>query len=138
MESNKTTQPVVVTRQTNQYILTKSKLAHHMKYDFVIPVSLQPELSEYKTVFWSVDYFITNCQQGKLARHGIKWLNVVYQDCTRGEILRLATQFKNAQIKLSFRQARKHWNLPAYVIVKIAAIKPQLRLNEQGSYYVKD
>lgn len=109
------------------YYSIKCQLKAHIKNSFVIPVSLQHELSEYKCLFWSANYFLGNCFQGKLKRDG-KEYSIIYQDCTRGQILELCNQFKNAQIKLSFRSARKHWNLQDTVIVKIAAIKPQLKI----------
>lgn len=117
-----------------QYYATKRSLKEYMQKSFVIPSRLQHELSEYKCLFWSADYFLDNCFQGKLKRDG-KEYSIIYQDCTRGQILELCNQFKNAQIKLSFRSARKHWNLQDTVIVKIAAIKPQLRVD--GNTYIK-
>lgn len=117
------------------YDATKRHLKQAMTNNFVISTGLQHELAEYKCLFWSTDHFLANCSYGQLKREG-KEYTIVFQDCTRGQIIELCQQYKNAQLKLSFRTARKHWNLPAVVIVKIAAIKPQLKI--EGTYYVAD
>ena len=119
-------------KKTNQYSLIKYTLHKAMQYNFTIPIELQHELDYYKCLFWSVEYWLSRSTIGTTIREA-RQFKEIYQDCTRGQIIKLLHENKNYQLKLSFRAARKHWNLPAYVIIKIAAIKPTLK-NEGNGY----
>lgn len=120
-------------RKNNQYSLRKYRLHRAMQYDFTISSDLHPELEYYKCLFWSVDYWLSRSTIGTTIREN-KTFREIYQDCTRGQILDLLNENRSYQLKLSFRAARKHWNLPAYVIIKIAATRPILKL--EGNTYV--
>jgi len=120
-------------KKVNQYSLVKYTLHKAMQHNFTIPFDLHHELDYYKCLFWSVDYWLSRSTGGTTIREG-KSFREIYQDCTRGQIINLLHENRNYQLKLSFRAARKHWNLPAYVIIKIAAIKPTLKI--EGNNYV--
>ena len=120
-------------KNANQYSLIKYTLHRAMQHNFTIPNDLHHELEYYKCLFWSVDYWLSRSTIDTTIREG-KSFKEIYQDCTRGQIINLLHENRNYQLKLSFRAARKHWNLPAYVIIKIAAIKPTLRI--EGNNYV--
>ena len=120
-------------KKANQYSLIKYTLHRAMQHNFTIPNDLHHELEYYKCLFWSVDYWLSRSIIGTTIREG-KSFKEIYQDCTRRQIINLLHENRNYQLKLSFRAARKHWNLPAYVIIKIAAIKPTLRI--EGNNYV--
>jgi len=117
----------------NQYKLMKYVLHKAMKYNFTVPANLHHELEYYKCLFWSVDYWKSQSNGGMTAREDKQFIEV-YHGCTRGQVLDLLNDSKSHQLKLSFRAARKHWQLPAYVIVKIAATRPILKL--EGNTYV--
>ena len=120
-------------KKVNQYSLIKYTLHRAMQHNFTIPRELHHELDYYKCLFWSAEFWLSRSTDGTTTRES-KQFNEIYQDCTRGQIIKLLHENKNYQLKLSFRAARKHWNLPAYVIIKIAAIKPTLKI--EGVSYV--
>lgn len=119
--------------KVNQYSLMKYTLHRAMQHNFTIPSELHHELEYYKCLFWSVEYWLSRSTIGTTIREN-KAFREIYQDCTRGQIIKLLHENKNYQLKLSFRSARKHWNLPAYVIIKIAATRPTLTI--EGNKYV--
>lgn len=120
-------------KKSNQYSLMKYTLHKAMQDNFTISAELQPELDYYKCLFWSIDYWLSSSASGTTIREN-KPFKEIYQDCTRGQIIALLHENKNYQLKLSFRAARKHWQLPAYVIIKIAATRPTIKI--EGNKYV--
>lgn len=118
------------------YNRMKYNLHEAMQTQFSIPALLHHELEIYKCLFWSADYWLKQSQYGMTIRND-QAFKEVYQDCTRGEILELMQANKSFQLKISFRRARKHWNLPAYAIIKIAAIRPRLQVQDDKYVTVK-
>lgn len=115
IKSNKSTNPT--------YQSTKLKLATALESYFAIPDELQSELAEYKMYYWSVEYLLNQLDNYSCLHliikdqvYLIRFMNTNYT-----ELNKLCAGNSNTQIRISFRRARAHWNLPAYCLVKLPA-----------------
>ena len=102
------------------YNYTKLDLRLKLETHFAIPSDLHHELEEYKLVYWKADYLYK-----MIHGHEIECNDINYQvymiNCDLIQLYDIATNEPNRQIRVSFRRARKHWNLPAYAIIKLPA-----------------
>lgn len=107
----------------------KSILSTHLANAYVIPESIQPELKEYKLVYWSAAFLYSQIHidfEGKITgvyyieRSGILY-TVTMQNCILPDLYKVAREEPDRQIRISFRQARDHWQLPAACIIKLPA-----------------
>lgn len=126
------------------YDYIKNELSRNINNQFAVPNELIPELAEYKLVYWSVSHLYKSLKldlDNKInSDYYIDRQDTLYAvtmiNCSILHLYDLAINEPDYQIRISFRRARKHWNLPAYAIIKLPAPKgglSQLR-NSKGNY----
>jgi len=116
------------------YNYVKQELDKNLKTHFAIPCELIPELAEYRLVYWSAAYLYKRLMFNLEEDTGFNWYidrqdilyDVTMQNCTIGQLYEIATNDPDRQIRISFRRARKHWNLPATAIIKLPAERKTL------------
>jgi hypothetical protein len=79
---------------------------------FHYPEQYKDTLESYFILRWNSQTFTERMNDGIIPVRDTEYL-VVYQDCTPFAVKRAA------EIKLSFRKAKKEYGIPGYVIVKI-------------------
>lgn len=116
------------------YAATKLLLSKEIKHSFVIPNDLHPELEEYKLIYWSARELYKRLMLNLDEQHNYDYYisrqdtlyNVTMINCSIDQIYDFAINDPDYQIRISFRRARKHWNLPAYAIIKLPAERKTL------------
>jgi hypothetical protein len=119
-------------------------LSYHLKFDFTVPNSLTHELEEYRLVYWSAAYLYKRLMLNLEEKTGFNWYidrqdimyQVIMQNCSIDQIHDFAINEPDYQIRISFRRARKHWNLPATAIIKMPAPRKGLidLRDSEGNY----
>lgn len=119
----------IETNTMSSYDKLKFDLTLNNARNFAIPACLITELEEYKLVYWRAAHLykrlILNLEEKTnfeyfIARQGILY-SVTMINCSIDTLYDIARNDPDRQIKISFRRARKHWNLPAYAIIKLPA-----------------
>lgn len=108
------------TLHLSTYAIIQSDLSRELKSHFAVHTSLIPELEEYRLVYWSASYLYQRIINNQLECKGIKY-QITMLNCNLIQLYELAINEPDRQIRVSFRRARKHWNLPAYAIIKLPA-----------------
>lgn len=111
------------------YLSLTDVLNTHIKTSFAIPADLIPELEEYKLVYWCASYLYKQLMHNLSDKSNFNlYLNkqdtfysVHMQNCDLDALYTIASKNPTQQIRISFRKARKHWNLPAIAIIKLPA-----------------
>ncbi len=110
----------------NDYANQRESLNTSLKLDFSIPSPLHAELKEYKLVYWSASFLyqkIKICLDSE--NYCIERSDTQYQtsliNCSIEDLYKIARTEPDRQIRISFRQAREHWNLSAFCIIKLPA-----------------
>lgn len=106
----------------------------HIKTSFAIPAELIPELEEYRLVYWSAAHLykrlMINLEEKTGFNYYIDRQDIMYEvnliNCSIDQIYDFAINDPDYQIRISFRRARKHWNLPATAIIKLPAERKTL------------
>jgi len=129
--------------ELNYLALTKL-LNTHIKTSFAIPADLIPELEEYRLVYWSAAHLYKRLMFNLEEKTGFNWYidrqDIMYDvtmiNCSIDQIYDIAINEPDYQIRISFRRARKHWNLPAVAIIKLPAPRKGLidLRNSEGNY----
>jgi len=129
---------------TKAYDTKLTALSYHLKLCFSIPAELTPELEEYRLVYWSAAHLykrlVTDLDMSSDNAFYISRQDTMYSvtmiNCSIEQIYEFAINEPDYQIRISFRRARKHWNLPAVAVIKLPA--PRKRLMElrdsKGNY----
>lgn len=122
---------------------TNSKLSYpdltkllntHIKTSFAIPADLIPELEEYKLVYWCASYLYKQLMHNLSDKSNFDlYLNkqdtfyiVHMQNCDLDTLYTIASKNPTQQIRISFRKARKHWNINPVAIIKLPAERKTL------------
>lgn len=116
------------------YLDLSKVLNTHLKSSFAVPANLIPELEKYKLVYWSASYIYKQLMQNLEYKTNFNlYLNyqdtlylVTMQNCDLDTLYSLASKSPAQQIRISFRKARKHWNLPAAAIIKLPSERKTL------------
>lgn len=95
------------------YGVRKSSLHSACINQFSINTSLQDCFEAYYLKYWRGEYLLDQIEDGAMVDSGRTYL-VIYQNCTPFQVR------KCAQVRLSFRSALPEYEIPAYVIVKLA------------------
>lgn len=95
-------------------------LNKELKCNFAINSGLIPELEEYKLVYWKASYLYKMLKGYEIEHNDIKY-RVTMINCDLVKLYDIALNEPDRQIRISFRRARKHWNLPACAIIKLPA-----------------
>jgi len=111
------------------YNYVKQELSTNLKTNFAIPCELIPELEEYRLVYWSAAHLYKRLMFNLEEKTGFNYYldrqdimyNVIMQNCSIDQIYAIARNEPDYQVRISFRRARKHWNLPAVAIIKLPA-----------------
>lgn len=94
--------------------VTKS-LVHHLAINyFHYPAEYLDTLEHYYIHHWNPQYVAEIIENGTIVHNDISYL-VVYQNCTPFTVFR-----SKQDIRLSFRVVIPDFNIPAYVIVRLA------------------
>lgn len=112
----------------------KLNLTSNIKNQFAIPSDLIPELEEYRLVYWSAAHLykrlMFNLEEKTGFNYYIDRQDIMYAvtmlNCSIDQIYDFAINEPDYQIRISFRRARKHWNLPAVAIIKLPAPRKAL------------
>ena len=126
------------------YIYTRTDLSLKLRTHFAIPSTLIHELEEYRLVYWSAAHLykrlMINLEEKTnfnyyLDRQDIMY-QVIMQKCSIDQIHDFAINEPDYQVRISFRRARKHWNLPATAIIKMPAPRKGLidLRDSEGNY----
>lgn len=116
------------------YLDLTKVLNTHIKTSFALPAELIPELEEYRLVYWSASHLYKQLMLNLDEQHNYDYYisrqdtlyNVTMINCSIDQIYDIAINDPDYQIRISFRRARKHWNLPAYAIIKLPAPRKTL------------
>lgn len=108
------------TLHLSSYAIIQSDLSRELKNHFAIPADLIPELDEYRLVYWSASHLYKRLKDNQLESNDIKY-QITMLNCSLISIYDLALNEPDSQIRISFRRARKHWNLLPYAIIKLPA-----------------
>lgn len=111
------------------YNYTRSNLKLKIQTQFAIPADLIPELEDYRLVYWSASHLykriMFNLEEKTGYEYYIDRQDILYQvtmiNCSIDQIREIALSDPDRQIRVSFRRARKHWDLPACAIIKLPA-----------------
>lgn len=95
-------------------------LNKELKCNFAINFDLLPELEEYKLVYWSASHLYKMLKGYEIEHNNIKY-QLTMINCDLIQLYDIAINEPDRQIRVSFRRARKHWNLPACAIIKLPA-----------------
>lgn len=113
----------------NTYEQTRILLSRQINYSFAIPDSLLPEFEEYKLIYWSArelyKRLMLNLEEAKNYDYYIDRQDTLYTvhmiNCDINSLYDIAINEPDRQIRISFRRARKHWNLDPVAIIKLPA-----------------
>lgn len=95
------------------YGVSKS-LLHSISINlFTLPPEIRDCFCAYYLKYWQGEYFCDQVEDGAITDCSRNYL-VIYQHCTPFQVRRAK------QVKLSFRAAMPEFDIPAYVIVKLA------------------
>lgn len=116
------------------YIYTRTDLNLKLRTHFAIPSTLIHELEEYRLVFWSASHLykrlMINLEEKTNFNYYLDKQDIMYNvtmiNCSIDTIYDLAVNEPDYQIRISFRRAHKHWNLPAIAIIKLPAPRKEL------------
>lgn len=116
------------------YNYTKTDLRLKLQTHFAIPAELQHELEEYKLIYWSARELYKRLILSLDGQHNYDYyINrqdtlyaVTMINCSIDQIYDFAMNGPDYQIRISFRRARKHWDLPAVAIIKLPAERKAL------------
>lgn len=122
------------TLHLSTYAIIQSDLSRELKSHFAVHTSLIPELEEYRLVYWSAAHLYKRLMFNLEEKTGINYYidrqDIMYSvnmiNCSIDQIYDFAINEPDYQIRISFRRARKHWNLPAYAIIKLPAERKTL------------
>ena len=103
--------------------LHAAKVTDSLHNKFVIPSELLLEFEIYKLKYWSVAYLGTILDNPTLTASCLKGYNIKLTGCTWQDLQALAKTDPQAQLKLSFRQLRKHWQQSGVVLIKLSTLK---------------
>jgi hypothetical protein len=102
-----------------------------INYQFAVSNHLIPELEEYKLIYWTAAHLykmIRICQESK--KYYIDRSDTLYsvtmQNCSIESLYGIARDEPDRQIRISFRRARKHWNLDPVAIIKLPASRAKI------------
>lgn len=124
------------TLHLSTYSIIQSDLSHELKSHFAIHHSFLPELEEYRLVYWKASHLYRMIQNNRIECKDIKY-QVTMINCSLVSIYDLAMNEPDRQIRISFRRARKHWNLSPYALIKLPALLkglPVLTLESKRNY----
>jgi len=123
------------------YNSLKLSLDLNLNTQFAIPYSLIPELEEYKLIYWNASHLykmLQICQESKkyCINRSDTLYSVIMQNCSIESLYAIARQEPDRQIRISFRKARKHWNLNPIAIIKLPASRSKIieLRNSEGNY----
>lgn len=129
------------------YTYTRTNLKLKLNSSFAIPSELISELEEYRLVYWNASHLykrlMLNLEEKTNYDYYIDKQDILYHvtmiNCSIDQIYDIALNEPDRQIRISFRRARKHWNLPAYAIIKLPAPRKglpviQFEQKEQRNY----
>lgn len=124
------------TLHLSNYAIIQSGLNHQLKSQFAVHHSLLHELEEYRLVYWKASHLYRMVQNNRIECKDIKY-QVTMINCDLVKLYELALNDPDRQIRISFRRARKHWDLSPYAIIKLPApLKglPVLTLESKRNY----
>lgn len=115
--------------QLSTYEIIRLDLSRELKTKYAIHQTLISELEEYKLIYWSASHLykrlMLNLEEKTNYDYYIDKQDTLYHvtmlNCSIDQIYDIALNEPDFQIRVSFRRARKHWNLPAYAIIKLPA-----------------
>lgn len=135
------------TLHLSTYAIIQSDLSRELKSHFAVHTSLIPELEEYRLVYWSASHLykclMINLEESRNFDYYIDRQNTLYsvvmQNCSIDSLYEIAVTDPDRQIRISFRRARKHWNLEPVAIIKLPAPRPKLMdLRDSKGNYTHD
>lgn len=91
--------------------VSKSELRYSLLNDFHISKRLIKALKTYLILHWESEFTFSIMDDGMIERDGINYI-AIYHRCSYYQAKR------SRNLSLSFREANKEFDLPAYVLIK--------------------
>lgn len=106
MNSNKILQSI---ESYKKYGMTRSSTSYIARNYFAIPEQYQDLFAKYYLLYWTGEHLSKQVKEGKLIHQDTEYVIIFRKPCLK--------VFRESQIRLSFRQPKVEFALPAYVIL---------------------